>query len=100
MARRLQLQQLILEIPNAWTAGNRPQQWNFPVDSWCKIYAWYRIRHCWPGFYNGRHFTATFTPDGKNVFQYDGMQNEGCATRIPNSRVSSHLVGEIPSQSG
>ncbi|KAJ7927101.1 hypothetical protein B0H13DRAFT_1861641 [Mycena leptocephala] len=67
----------ILEIPNAWTAGNRPQQWNFPVKFWCKIYAWYRIRHCWPGFYNGRHFTATFTPDGKNVFQYDGMQNEG-----------------------
>ncbi|KAH7907135.1 hypothetical protein BJ138DRAFT_1215655, partial [Hygrophoropsis aurantiaca] len=40
----------------------------------------------------GSHFIARYTPDGKKVFDYDGMQNGGIASLVKGS-ISSHLTG-------
>ncbi|KAJ7086352.1 hypothetical protein B0H15DRAFT_782057 [Mycena belliarum] len=91
---------LILEIP-----GNEPNQWNFPP----KIRPSTLGAECTHGvvydlvgraFTNGSHFKAHFTRDGKHVYAYDDMQNEGAAMMVPNSRISTHLAGEMQVQGG
>jgi hypothetical protein len=95
---------LILEIPSTW-GRNHANQWNFPR----------RIRPLTAGaesmhgvvydivgraFTNGGHFTATYTPDSKRVYQYDDMHNGGCSVLDADARIDSHLAGKIPPKSG
>ncbi|KAJ7504614.1 hypothetical protein B0H11DRAFT_1709555 [Mycena galericulata] len=95
---------LILELPNPW-AGHRPHQWNFPSTIrplTLSAETMHGVVYDIVGraFTNDGHFKAIFTADGKHVYEYDDMHNDGCATLIPNSRVSSHLAGEFPPESG
>ncbi|KAJ7436921.1 hypothetical protein FB451DRAFT_1061373, partial [Mycena latifolia] len=95
---------LILEIPSEWV-GNRSNQWSFPptirpitLGAECTHGVVYDI--VGRAFTSGNHFKAAFTRDGKHVYSYDDMQNEGASILIPGARVGTHLTGEIQPDSG
>ncbi|KAH7919295.1 hypothetical protein BV22DRAFT_1051142 [Leucogyrophana mollusca] len=52
---------------------------------------------------DGSHFMARYTPDGKHIFDYDGIRDGGMAHLVKGATISSHLTGisnEIPTPDG
>ncbi|KAH7907178.1 hypothetical protein BJ138DRAFT_1014934 [Hygrophoropsis aurantiaca] len=39
------------------------------------------------------HFTARYTPNGRQIFDYDGLRNGGMAQLLKGANVSSHMTG-------
>ncbi|KAJ7101594.1 hypothetical protein C8R43DRAFT_1167387 [Mycena crocata] len=93
---------LIFEMPS--TGRGRTPQWNFPKhirpltrEAETKHGLIYDIvGRAWT---NDGHFRCTFTPDMKQVYDYDDMQNQGYSINNRGAKLSA-LLGKIEPESG